>query len=429
MQKILTYLLLFLVLVPVGGELLRVPLGGFDLLPSDLILLVLYPTWLWHKIRSDRRIRIGSVGKVTFVFIGVLLITFLLNALRFPASEMFTAGAYLIRFLMYLGIGPLIYDLLSYKKTFLKTLGLGAFISFGLIAFLGFLQLKFFPNFLKLGLHYAGWDPHIGRLTSTWMDPNFVGGYLALMISVVTALALYFRQKRNRAFYLIFVGLAGLGLLALYLTFSRSAYLTFLAALFVVAFFKSRKLLVATVLVALLAFAGSARVQERVLGAVDSAKALLGLDAQTPLDPTAELRVWSWSFAREIITDHPYLGIGFSRYKFEINNRGHGLLTDHAAGGSDSSLLTLWATSGIFGLLSFLAIGFVAFVKSLRFLETHDDRDSYLMAGLVGGFAGMLVHSVFVNSLLYPPIMIFVYGGLGILDFLCASGVRRRAKR
>jgi len=374
--------------------------------------------WVLYKLKYDRKLRLGKVGKMVILFLFVITITYLINLYRFPLKEMIVAFSNLGRFGMYLILVPLTFDLLqTQKKNRFRDLILWSMgVSLFLITILGFLQLKFFPSFYDLGLYLEGWDPHIGRLLSTWFDPNFIGGYLAFMLGPVIGLTLYFRHKNQRKSFFLMAALTGFCLIALYLTFSRSGYLAFMIVLGLLALFKSRKVLLAGVLVMLLAFTFSPRVQQRSVEAWDSGKALIGLDSQTPLDPTAELRVWSWKFALEMISENPWVGVGYSRYAYEINQRGHGLLSGHASGGSDSSLLTLWATSGVFGLLSYLAIGFVAAASSIRRLWKQSDFRSYLDAGLVAGFGGMMAHSFFVNSLLFPLMMIYLLVSLGLLD-------------
>jgi O-antigen ligase len=418
MQTILYALFGLLLLSPITGELLRIPLFGFDLFPSDLIIPVLLVVWAIDKIRNDRILRLGRVGKSILFFLLVLIVTYCINLFRFDPGEMVSAGAYLARYALYLSVAFVTFDLLQREKhhrfTKLILVCLGA--SFLLVSILGFLQLVYYPSFFDLEMNLEGWDPHIGRLLSTWFDPNYVGGFFAFISALLISLALHYRQAHDRRRFLGISVLSLIGLVALYFTFSRSAYLAFLVALGILALLKFRKLLVAAVAIILLAFCLSSRVQERTIEAVDSGKAFLGLNSQIPLDPTAELRLWSWSFATEIISEHPWVGIGYNRYKYEINDRGHALLEDHAASGSDSSLLTLWATGGIFALLSFLAIGFVATVTTLRRSWKRHDLKSALDVGLLAGFGGMMVHSIFVNSLLYPLIMVYLLVGLGMMD-------------
>ncbi len=418
MQKLLYTLFSLLILSTVTGELWRLPLAGFEFLPSDLIIPVLFVVWVVDKIRNDRKWRFGKIGKMIVVFLFVLTITYLINLYRFPLKQMILAFSYLGRFGMYLILAPIAYDLLDRdKKNKFRYLLVGIMIlSVVLISFLGFLQLKFFPSFYDLEMNLKGWDPHIGRLLSTWFDPNFIGGFLAFMLGPIIALGLYFRSKNNKKWYFITAGIAVVGLIALYLTYSRSGYLAILITLGILAILKSRKLLIVAVLISFLGFSFSPRVQQRTIEAWGSGVSFLGFDSQKPLDPTAKLRVWSWSFASEMISDNPWIGVGYSRYAYEINERGHGFIGDHASGGSDSSLLTIWATSGIFGLLSYLSIGFVAFMVAIKRLWKKKHIRSYLDAGFVAGYGGIMVHAVIVNSLLLPLMMIYLFVGLGLLD-------------
>ncbi len=418
MKKALYLLFVLLLLAPVTGELWRLSVFGFEFLPSDLLIPPIFILWGLDKLKNDRRLRLGKIGKWVVLFLFVLFITYLLNALRFDPSQMLTAFSYMGRFGMYLILAIMAHDLLSRDKTslFQKTLLSGMIASMVMICALGFLQLVYFPDFLELGMYLQGWDPHIGRLLSTWLDPNFIGGYLAFILGITISLGLYYKHKKNNKMFIAMALVSVLGLAALYMTFSRSGYLALMATLAVLAFFKSRKLLVAILLIVILAFSLSPRVQERTGEAWSSGKALLGLNSQYALDPTAELRVWSWSFAEEIIKDHPIIGVGYGRYAYEINNRGHGLMSDHSIGGSDSSLLTIWAQTGIIGLVAALMIGVIALMTSLKRVIRKNDYRSYLDAGLLSSFCGVMIHSLFVNSLLYPLMMVYLWVGLGIMD-------------
>ncbi len=424
LRKLIYSLFALLILAPVTGELWRANIFGIELLPSDLIILTLFPTWCIDKLKNDPVLRVGKVGRAILLFLFIMVSTYLVNLLRFDISEMLVGFTLMGRFGMYVIIAGMAFDMLDRDVTgsskrmgdFKKLLLSSMIISMVLIVILGFLQLKFFPSFLELGLHLDGWDPHIGRLLSTWFDPNFIGGFLGFVLSVTIALALYYWKINNKKLTLLLGLISFFGLIALYLTFSRSGYLTLMAGLGILSFFKSRKLLVALVILGLLSFSFSSRMQERTLEAVDSAKGLIGLDSQKPLDPTARLRVYSWQFAGSIIRDYPYLGAGYGRYAFEINQRGHGLLSDHSSGGSDSSVLTIWAQTGIVGVLSYLFIGFMATVVAIKRIWKKNDLDSYLQLGLLSGFAGMMIHSLFVNSLLYALMMVYLWVGLALMD-------------
>ncbi|PIZ73490.1 hypothetical protein COY07_01955 [Candidatus Peregrinibacteria bacterium CG_4_10_14_0_2_um_filter_43_11] len=418
MQNLLLFLFGLILLSPVSGELWRLSVFWFALLPSDLLIPIFFVVWVIYKLKHDRVIRFGKIGKTILLFLFVMFIGYFINVFRFDGREMIMAASYFARFVLYIVMAFITFDLLKNdRKKYFLMVAVGAMMfSFFFISVLGFLQLHYFPSFLDLGMDAQGWDPHIGRLLSTWFDPNFVGGYLAFMLSVVLALGLYFYDCKKQLYSFLFVVLTLIGMVALYYTFSRSGYLAFAFSVLGLTFFKSRKLLIVFILVGLLGIGFSPRVQERVGNAVDSAKALIGVDSQRALDPTARLRVDSWNNAFEIIHDHPWIGVGYSRYSHEIIARGHGLASDHNVGGSDSSLLTLWATTGIFGLLTYLLIGFVAMMVAVRRISQKKDFKSYLNVGLLAAFFGIMIHSVFVNSLLYPLLMVYLWTGLGMMD-------------
>lgn len=392
---------------------------GFSLLPSDIILFILFWVWLLDSLLCGRPVRAGPIGKGILIFMGAALVSFLLNCLRFPFAEMLRAGAYLGRLFLYLSLYFVVYNgILAHKihsrSSFILLWCMGGCAAF--LALLGFLQLFYFPSFLDLGLDLYGWDPHDFRLLSTWFDPNFLAGFLAFNLSVLTTL--YFSyQNRSGLRFLLFL-LALIILTALYFTYSRSGYLAFGAGLGIWAVLRSPKLLPGILLIVLAGTLFSSRFQQRLTLAWQSGQTLIGLDTQYALDPTAQFRVESWSHALEMIQEHPWIGIGYNRYPFELNQRGYALLGDHAAGGSDSSLLTLWATTGLFGLLSYLAIFIIAAVQGFKTIYQKKSSERVFSIGLLSCMTILLVHSVFVNSLLFPWMMIYLWTLMALADRL-----------
>jgi len=105
-----------------------------------------------------------------------------------------------------------------------------------------------------------------------------------------------------------------------------------------------------------------------------------------------------------------------------------------AAGGFDSTLLTILATTGIVGFLVYLWLLWRTLKDSFKELwdknlprSTQQNLVSLsvqnkksppdlrgLGLGIFAGFLGLLVHSQFVNSLLYPHIMLFSFIVLGL---------------
>ena len=116
MKKLLAILLSLIILAPVTGELWRLSVLGFELLPSDLLIPVFFVVWVIDKIRNDRKLRLGKIGKSIIVFLFILVITYLLNLIRFDTIQMIVAFSYLGRFGMYLILALLSFDLLDRDK-------------------------------------------------------------------------------------------------------------------------------------------------------------------------------------------------------------------------------------------------------------------------------------------------------------------------
>ncbi len=419
LQKSVHALFTLVIVATVLGELKRFSVAGIDLLPSDLLIPVLLVVWGMDKVQNDRTLRIGKIGMSIVVFLFTMLTVYVLNFLRFDTGQLLSGFANLGRLGLYAFLSLIGFDLLQRDEgNRFRNLLVGTMISSALlVSILGFFQLKYFPSFFDLELYLEGWDPHIGRLLSTWFDPNFVGGFLAFMLPVILGVSLYYFHRQKTKKSLVLGAIAFIVLVAIYLTFSRSAYLALILGMGTFTLIKSRKLLVAFVMLMVLGFSFSERVQERTLGAVDSAKNLVGLNEQKPMDATSQFRVDSWMIALELIKENPIMGVGYGRYAQAVNEQGMGIgLEVHSSTGSDSSLLTIWAQAGLVGLISYLAIVFVAAVIAIKRSWKKNDFNAYLILGLLSGFAGMMIHSFFVNSLLFALMMVYLWVGLALID-------------
>jgi O-antigen ligase len=158
--------------------------------------------------------------------------------------------------------------------------------------------------------------------------------------------------------------------------------------IFIIGWFKSRNLLIVSLLVVFCAYFAVPRVQTRIAGATD------------PAD-SARFRFESWSNALQVSKENLLIGVGFNNFK--AAQKDLGLLTpeqelSHSASGSDSSLLLILATTGIAGLLAYLAGLFQPV-----FMEKKLNVMVFALT------AGLLVDSLFINSLFYPQIMFLLF--------------------
>lgn len=392
-RKNLLGLLFFTFLLSLSlGQLGRIPLPQKEigLYISDILLSLTLLVYVFYLIKRKKGLPKLSLFKpiLSFIFLGLVSLVF---SLRFFAKkEIFVGGLYLLRWITY----SLVY-FLSFEavKLFGKELIIKISILMGFIlAFLGFFQLLVFPDFSFMTS--LGWDPHYYRLLSTFFDPNFCGGFFVMTLSLLVSLYLFTPKK-------VFLLLCLIIYSALLLTYSRSSYFAFLLSMFVIGILKERKVFFVALLAFFLSFQINPRIKTRVEGAI-------------VVDESASHRQTSWQNALVVIKKHPLFGIGFNNYRYaqlkyglvEPANKG-----GHAGAGVDSSLLFVWATTGIFGLIAYFWL-----LGKSACLSYFKAGKNPLSLAFLSSLAGLLFHSQFVNSLFFLPIMAYLWTILGVSE-------------
>ncbi len=143
----------------------------------------------------------------------------------------------------------------------------------------------------------------------------------------------------------------------------------------------------------------------------ESFQSFLGVNEYAKLfntDATSRLRIESWVDAIAVIKEHFWFGSGYNSYKYAQWNLG--LISDidlHHSTGSDSTLLNIFATTGIFGIATYVWFYAKTGINALKQATPYD-------LGLLGGLIAVLAHATFVNSLLFPHILIFFWISLGL---------------
>ncbi len=368
------------------GQLVRLPGGG-------VISDILVPMYLGVFIFVSRE-KIAVLPRYIWwwaVWLLWLLGGLFLNLSHLPFGGEITSVLYWLRLALYTGLMiPWAVWLQESRQETLK-LAWNMLVSTGvLIAGLGFIQLILVPDFSFMAAY--GWDPHQGRLLSTWYDPNFVGGLLGLVLLLVVARLVLLIQAGGYQWrpILWLAGITGWLGLALILTYSRSALLATIIGLLCLTFLVSRKVLGVTIVMLVLVFSLNPRLQERVQGALE-------------LDVTASLRIQSWQQTLDDIADNPWMGIGYNttRYQQVIPE------SLNSSSGRDSSLLTLWMTSGLIGVVGYVAlIGYKGIIWINRLHTSPLLWERIMSSGALVAWITLLSHSWFVNSLFYPHLMI-----------------------
>jgi hypothetical protein len=288
------------------------------------------------------------------------------------------------------------------------------YIERGLLVFAiaGIVQSAFFPGFAQMihdGSGLPTWDVQGRRLVSTILDPNFAG--------VLIVIALLFRLARvAEALPESGIAMAVLGL-ALVLTVSRSSILALAVGLVVLASARGLKLrlfrvfVVGTLLVLpflslLISFAGSFN--------------------KLRYDASAAQRLVPWVRAGRLVQEHPWFGVGFNAIRQAQESHGW-----RAIGGADVSfdggLIFVAAMTGLVGLFFYVRMLLRVTLGARRVWRDASlpSADRAHATATAAATAAVIVHSLFVNSLLLPFVMQILWIMWGRLAHVRAA---RRAK-
>lgn len=330
-----------------------------------IIAIYLHPLEYINTLKKYRRLLVPIIVFFTFG-----LFTLIPALPIYKLSAIIVGLMYLLRWVLYTLFFTSIIQLIKLR---------GLLVLLGLLtAGIGLFQYFYFPDIRSLQV--AEWDPHYFRVVGSFLDPGFTG-----LILVFTLITLTFHPLKNRIHQLTAWTVS---YLAFALTYSRSSYLAFLAVMFFIALkvrgwkFFAKILLLFTLTIFLLPRAPD------------------GEGVKLERTSSIQARIDNWKNSITIFADHPFTGVGFNTYRYA--QKQYGFLTEskwlksHAGAGADSSLLFVAATTGIPGLLVYLW-----YLRRLFLLSTMNYQ---LKATLVA----VLVHSLFLNSLFYPFVMVWL---------------------
>ena len=376
------------------GNLGRVPIAAVDptkdapVLFNDGVVLVILVAGLLAGIHA-RAWRIDAPGLLALAFAAVGGLAAILAVPRFglTGTELVFSLAYLARWFAYFGIYLVAINTLQESDVpavwrALETAIL-VFAAFGIV------QSLFLPGFAQIVQPQGGWDVQGRRLVSTFLDPNMAGALIVIGLLVVAArLSAGVAVPRWKPLVLI---------TALLLTLSRGSIVAFAAGGLVILAARgvSRRLLRLAAAVVLLS-----------LPFVPALLALARSFNKLRIDASALARVTLWLRGVAVFADNPVLGVGFNTYGFV--QRAYGWdLRNTPRFGIDGGLLFIAVMTGLVGLALYLGmVGLV--VRRCRRIWRDTARsaeDRGLAIGVAAATAAILVHSLFVNSLLLPLIM------------------------
>ena len=384
-MRIIKLLLISSLASIIPGQLVRIPLGFFGAITiSDIFVAATSLIFTIHVFFNKKSPILPPNTLFAFLFTLSASASTIMALNFYSTKEVAVSSLFLLRFVLYFAFSTVVANIVEKKQI---TSYLNIFLVIGLIfTLLGFIQFIFLSDLSFLTIY--GWDPHIKRIAATLLDPNFTGGLLTFFFCVAASLYIFSKNK-------VYALLTSIFFSALILTFSRSSYLAFFAAILMMGLLKSPKILIVASLTFLITFLVVGQVRQRVIGAVT-------------LDETSTARLKSWQNASQIFMKNPLFGVGFNTYRFAQARYGHFSFDEpqggHSGAGSDSSLLTVLATTGIVGFFFYLLL-----IVSTAKIFSKNLRKNSLNLAASASFFGILVHSIFVNSLFFPQIMLTLW--------------------
>ncbi len=395
--------LLLLLLIP--GLLARIGVGGAGILATDLLVPLFAVVWVGKKIFFGERFpKCGWLGAGA-AFVGVAILSWLWGAWSLEFSAKILSFSYILRIVSVFIVGWSAVELFENKnEDIFERFWKPFFGIVGIVIVLGFVQFFLVPDISKWSTE-GGWDPHTGRLLGTWLDPNYLAGFMGVVLPLICAA--WYRYRK-----LWLLGLAGMALVALFLSFSRSGYLAAALGLGIFFLLRDWKIIILAVFVAVLGLSASERAQQRV-GELAGTMSSIILQDTAEIDPTAKLRIQNWIKSADLWEKYPVLGIGYNTYRWRAAEEGVVDESFFSAGGADGTHLTVLVTTGLLGIAAYLWFVLTMFVRPLRrWFKTKNE----MQLGFAAGWMVLLLHAVFVNSLFFPLIFLPIIAIAGVLE-------------
>lgn len=264
------------------------------------------------------------------------------------------------------------------------------------------------------------------RAFGTFEQPNPFGGFmgiiapLALMLALAFALKVWRQWRINRSIHsdtliaMLFYGASSsVIVLALFMSWSRGAWLGFAVSLLAVVFLIPKKLGysigVATAAIVFIIGAWGlglvpASVEQRVVSATSEYFTLYdvrGVDI-TPLNYAVVERLAHWQAALNMATDSPWLGVGLGNYEIAYND--FRLLNwNHALGHAHNYYLNILGEAGIIGLFGYILMWLMLLFFAWRTKAHPNPTVRFVAIAIIASILYLAIHglldNVYVNNL------------------------------
>jgi len=382
--------IVFLLTFPIA-EVGRVQLpNGVAFSLNDILLFTAILVWLVSHVLRKRKFVFGKLCKPIVIFSVVGLISLVVNIPNLGVNNLFVSSLYLVRWIAY----ALIYIIVSeFDSKFKNKISYLLLFSGSIVVALGYVQYFFYPSLRNL--FYLGWDVHLYRMFSSFLDPNFAGAFFVLFFLFSLSFVMKYFRKMEVIKTLALLSIPVFTLIAVYLTYSRSALIMLIVAAVTYLIIKKQKKLIAVAIVVLLA----------IIFFLPKSFTSEGTNLLRTASGVA--RIESLQTGVGIFQQSPILGVGFDAYRYAQHKIGlNGIYWQviHSGAGTDNGFLFILTTAGIVGLAAFLYLLFRIFLLARQ----NSKKNIYAMV-LFAGLAGLIIDGFFVNSLFYVLILEWVW--------------------
>lgn len=386
-------IVLLLILLPLG-EIPRFNFGNYIYIKPLEVIAVITLFWiivLYIKNKSFRK----TLHWYYFFFPLIGIISLGINSIWLKPVELLASFLYLLRWVAYMGI---FFAVLQCDEKFRKQIYNFLLIDGIVFLLIGYFQFFFYQSLQNLS--YLGWDRHEYRLVSSLFDPNYAGAFLVLFLVFLAGTVFNSKNKLKRTTIVFYSIISVITLVAVFLTYSRSALIMLLISgiTFFVILNKKKYILYLTGVVVLFIIVISPFFY---IENIDLFRLNSGL-----------ARLADMQHSVKIIADHPLLGVGFNAFRYaQIRyNFAPEVLSvpSNAASGVDTSILFVLATTGIIGLIAYGNLCVQLFKKA------KSSANRYSLIFIVSGI-GLVINSFFNNSLFYSEIMFWMWMIAGLM--------------
>ena len=376
------YILIFSMLLSpefIVGETAGASLGrGVTLRLDDLLLLIIGFGWLAKTAvhKELGLLRTTPLNQPIFYYIAVCVLSTGWG-MMFGRVVPKTGFFYVLKYIQYFVVYFMVVNNIRERKQ-VKYFVIALLLTCFAVSIIGLAQV-----------------PGGGRVTAPFEgeigEPNTLGGYLLLMLALVSGLLLNSKGARER----LLLGTLAVFILAPFLaTQSRTSYLAFIPMYLSLIFFSKQKRLLTGILVLAVAFGPfflPGTVRDRVMFTFRQAQERGQIKiGGTRLDTSVSARLSSWKnvLVRDWIK-HPVLGYGITGYRF-----------------LDAEYPRVLAETGLGGLAAFIFLLYAIYKRARETYEKTEDRlYRGLSLGFLAGLMGMLGHATGCNTFIIVRIM------------------------